>query len=121
MSDAPAPTDTASPKIDLDAARKARREKQGPAPVLVFLERDWILPRAIPASVIDLIGQTAGGDFTAPVEAMKILLGPGTYDELITEAEAAGDPLEIDDVIFLLEEVLDRFGLKPGESPASRS
>lgn len=94
-------------RIDLDAARKARREKMGPAPSIVFLEKTRPLPRELPASVLDMAGAVAAGDWTLAVGAVKTLLGGDVYDELVADAEAAGDPLVLPDVVFLLEQTLE--------------
>ena len=103
-------------RIDLDAARKARREKQGPAPTIVFLEKERELPRGLPAEVLELAGATASGDWTAAIPAVRLLLGAERYDEIVEEAKAASDPLELEDVVFLLEKVLEAYGVTAGES-----
>lgn len=105
--------------IDLDAARARRREQQGPAPSIRFLGKDRPLPRALPAKVIDVVAQVNAGDWSVVTEAVKILLGGPVYDEILEESAAAGDPLELDDVTFLLEEVLNVYGVTLPESPAS--
>ena len=38
------------------------------------------------------------------------------YDEIVEEAKAASDPLELEDVVFLLEKVLEAYGVTAGES-----
>lgn len=106
-------------KIDLDEARRARREKQGPAPEIVFFGTSFPLPRALPAKVIDLIGEVGDGDYTASVAAMKVLLGGAVYDDVAKKAEDEGDPLEIDDVIFLLTKALEVYEVTLPESEAS--
>ena len=108
-------------KIDLDEARRARRETQGPPPEIVFFGESFPLPRALPAKVIDLIGEVGEGDYTASTRAMKVLLGGAVYDRVAEKAEAEGDPLEIDDVIFLLEKALEIYDVTLPESEASGS
>lgn len=106
-------------KIDLDAARAARREKQGPAPSILFLGDEHALPRGLPAEVLELAAGVAGGDWTAAVPAVRLLLGGERYDELGAKAKAAGEPLELDDVVFLLESVLEVYEVTLPESSAS--
>lgn len=116
MTDAAPEVKAADRRIDLDAARKARREKQGPAPSIVFLEKERELPRGLPAEVLELAGATASGDWTAAVPAVRLLLGSEVYDGIVEEAKEQGDPLELEDVVFLLEKVLKAYGVTAGES-----
>lgn len=105
--------------IDLDAARAARREKQGPPPSILFLGDLHELPRGLPAEVLELAAGVAGGDWTAAVPAVRLLLGGDRYDELGAKAKAAGEPLELEDVVFLLEKVLEVYEVTLPESSAS--
>lgn len=106
--------------IDFDAARKARREQKGPAPELVFLGNRYPLPSELPADVIDLVADVEGGDFTAVTRAMRVLIGgEELYAELVEKAKAAGDPLTLDDVTFLLESALEVYEVTLPESSAS--
>ncbi len=106
-------------RIDLDAARRARREKQGPAPEIVFFGNAYPLPRSLPAKVIDLVASINAGDWSVVIEAMRILLGGPVYDQIIEKAEAEGDPLELEDVTFLLEQALEVYEVTLPESNAS--
>lgn len=106
-------------KLDLDAARKARREKRGPAPSILFLGKDRPLPSSLPADVLELGGAVAAGDWTQAVPAVRILLGGPVYDELRADAEAAGEPLDLEDVVFLLEGALEVYEVTLPESNAS--
>lgn len=108
-------------KIDLDAARRARREKQGPRPSVVFFGQTFPLPYGLPAKVIDLIGDVNDGDFTASTQAMKILVGGDVYDELAKKAEDEGDMLELEDVVELLQQALEIYEVTLPESGASGS
>jgi len=113
---------TAAPAtIDLDAHRKARREKRGPAPVVVFLGESFELPHALPADVIDLVGAVSAGNFAASTEAFRVLLGGVVYDQIREKAIAEGEPLELEDVVFLLEKALEVYGVTLPESGASGS
>lgn len=117
------PTTTAEPvTIDLDAARKARKEKKGPAPSIKFLGVDRPLPQSLPAEVIDLMADVGAGDYTASTKAFRLLLGGDeTYETLLADAKEAGEPLDLEDVVFLLEECLRVYEVTAGESPASGS
>lgn len=106
-------------KIDLDAARKARREKRGAPPSIVFLGKDWTLPHGLPADVLELAGYVAGGNWSQAVPAVRLLLGQETYDSIREAAVEDGDPLELEDVVFLLEKVLEVYEVTVGESEAS--
>lgn len=106
-------------KIDLDASRRARAEQRGPAPSIVFLERDWPLPRSLSADVIELVGEVMAGNPAGVTSAIETLLGGEVYRELKATAAASGTPLDLDDVTFLLEEVLEVYGVTMGESAAS--
>ena len=99
MSDtsATAPESPEAPEqiIDLDAARKARREKRGSAPKVLFFGDYYELPMGLPANVIDLVGEVNGGDLTKASEAFKILLGgPEIFDKLTAAALAHGEVLD---------------------------
>jgi len=116
----PASPATDGPKrIDLDAARKARREKQGPAPCIVFLGVERPLPRSLPAEVLDLAGLVSQGQWTGAVPAIKLLLGGEVYEQVIADAKKAGDPLELEDIVFLLEQSLEVYEVTLPESRAS--
>lgn len=113
--------DTPDRKIDLDAARKARREKRGAPPSIVFLGDEHVLPHGLPADVLELAGYVAGGNWSQAVPAVRILLGQEVYDELGVKAREAGEPLELEDVVFLLEKVLEVYEVTVPESGASGS
>jgi len=116
-----AKTDEPDRKIDLDAARKARREKRGAPPSIVFLGKDWPLPHGLPADVLELAGYVAGGDWSRAVPAVRLLLGAEVYDAVRIAAAEDGDPLELEDVVFLLEQVLEVYEVTLPESDASGS
>lgn len=115
------PTPAEGRRIDLDAARKARREKRGPAPTIIFLGDEHPLPHDLPAEVIDIVAAVNSGDWSVVTQAVKVLLGGDSYDEIIQKAKASGDPLELSDVTFLLEQVLDVYEVTLPESRASGS
>lgn len=108
-------------RIDLDANRKARREKQGAPPVIVFFGEEFTLPRSLPAEVIDLVGAVQAGDYTAVTKAMRVLLGGPVYEQVEAKAKEEGDPLELEDVTFLLERALEVYEVTLPESKASGS
>lgn len=106
-------------RIDLDEARRARREKQGPPPSIVFFGDEYPLPRSLPAEVIDLVGAVTAGDYTAVTQAMRVLLGGPVYETIAEKAKAEGDPLELEDVVFLLESALEVYEVTLPESKGS--
>lgn len=114
-----APTTTPSRRIDLDEARRARREKQGPPPSILFFGEDYPLPHSLPAEVIDLVGAVSAGDYTAVTRAMRVLLGGEVYEQVAKKASDEGDPLELEDVVFLLERALEVYEVKLPESKGS--
>lgn len=114
----PAPESNAPRVADLDAARKARREKKGPPPTIRFLERDWPLPQELPADVVDLVGAMES-DFTQVGVAFRVLLGGDTFEEMSAAAKEAKDPLTLDDVVFLLEEALVMYDVTLPKSSSS--
>lgn len=106
--------------IDLDAARRARREKRGPAPAIVFYGDVYELPHSIPAEVIDLVAAVNAGDWSVITQAMRVLIGGAdVYDRLAEKAKAEGEPLELEDVTFLLEQALEIYEVTLPESGAS--
>lgn len=107
--------------IDLDAARAARREqraKQDP-PTITFLGVVHKLPAGLTADVIDLVGDVMRGDPSAITGSIRTILGGDAYEEVKRAAAAEGEPLELEDVMFLLEGVLDVYGVTLPESKAS--
>lgn len=106
-------------RIDLDAARKARREKRGPAPFVIFFGDRYELPHALPAEVIDFVDEVQRGDFTAVTKAFRLLLGGDTYDAIVKRAKEEGDPLELEDTVFLLESALEIYEVTLPESKGS--
>lgn len=58
--------------IDLDAARLARAEAQGEAPVIKFAGKEWQLPLELPWEIAEA---AASGDATAALRGIATLLG----------------------------------------------
>lgn len=119
--------------IDLDAARAARAEKLGPAPVVRFLGREWPLPAEIPAIAIHAIGELVTMDVDPDHleeldpktmvlfgQAIESLFG-GQWGPLNKAARKAGTPLSLQDEAVLLEGAMAAYGLDMGESRASGS
>lgn len=105
--------------IDIDAARAAREEEVGEAPVLRVAGVDHELPRSMPADFVTAIGEAGayieGQDLrmlTAFDTALRALLG----DELF--AELSGE-LDFFDRMAVLEGVLDVYGMSLPQSQAS--
>lgn len=119
--------------IDLDAARAARAEKLGPAPVVRFLGKDWTLAQEIPAIAIHAIGELVTMDVDPDHledldprtmvlfgEAIEALFS-GQWSKITKAAQKAGTPLSLQDEAVLLEGAMAAYGLDLGESRASGS
>jgi hypothetical protein len=115
-------TDSAKParKIDLDAARRARLEQRGPAPVVTVNGKDYELPAELPADVVTAFGLVQRGDVSALEAALEALFA-GKLAELKADSVAAGAPLSWDDLVFLIESAVDEYGLDLPGSRASGS
>lgn len=105
-------------RIDLDAARRARDEKKGEPPVVVFGGEEYELPRELPAEAVHAFGQLVAGDPSGLVAGIEALFGEA-WTNLQAAAKAAGRALSFDDEIFLLEAALQEYGFDLPESPAS--
>jgi hypothetical protein len=117
----PAEQAAAGRRIDLDAARKARLEKKGPAPVVHVAGQDWTLPLELPADVVTAVGMLTKGDVSAFDLAVDGIFG-GQLEAIKVAAQDAGQPLSWDDVVFLLESVVGEYGIDlPGSSASGRS
>lgn len=110
MSDTPS-TDGVR-RIDLDAARAARREKlkDKEPTVIIFQGREFPVPDELPASVFESITDLQGGNVAGLTGTLESLLGKETYAEI----KAIPD-LTFDDLFFLVNSVVDSFGLSLGE------
>jgi hypothetical protein len=106
--------------IDADAARAARREGKKTAPILRFLGVDWVLPIELPAETAHAFGALAMGDTAQLGPGMEELFG-NQWEKLKTTAKDAGDPLSFEDEVFILERVMDAYGVPLPESLASGS
>lgn len=106
----PAPKKTPAAKsaagdrvIDLDAARAARAEKNGPAPIIRLGGKDWTLPVELPADFAIL---SAAGDLAG---AMHALLG-----EQFEAFWKIG--LSMDDLEAIADQAAGLYGVQTGES-----
>lgn len=108
-------------RIDLDAARAARREARGESPVLVVDGQELALPEELPFEAAELLGilspETVKENPTATADivskTLAILLGEAY------EAFQKASP-SINDVMVLLDGLLKAYGLEDlGESAAS--
>lgn len=108
-------------RIDLDAARAARREATQEAPVIALGGQDFVLPIELPFEVADLLGQMAvakergdqGGQAVAVVQMVRLLLGEG-FDEFMKQNPS------LDDLLALMDGMTRAYGVEDaGESPAS--
>lgn len=94
--------------LDLDEARAARAEKNGPAPVLRFAGKDWELPLEMPADV------ALHAQAERIRDAVEALLGDQA-DEFMALRPSLPDLLELFGAISTV------YGVKPGEAKASPS
>lgn len=108
-------------RIDLDAARAARREAQGEAPVVVIDGKELKLPVELPFEVAEglsafsdeAIRLDPAGSATALHRVLGLLLGPA-HDEFMAASPS------INDVMMLLDGLVKSYGLEDlGESRAS--
>ena len=76
--------------IDVDAARAARLETLGPAPIVRVGGRDFELPLELPSETIYAFGAIQGGDFSGLERAMRSLYGDG-YDAIAALTPAWAD------------------------------
>lgn len=94
-------------RIDLDAAKAARREARGEGPTVVFNGREFTLQAEIPWEVTELFSDGKVN------EAVRLLLGDA-HEEFM-----AAKP-SVEDMRILLEELTKANGLDDlGESSAS--
>lgn len=104
-------------RIDLDAAKAARREALGESPIVVFAEKEYTLPIELPFEVAEALGQltdaTDGAQAASVMEKIfRILLGDG-YDGFIQ------DHPTLNDMNALMEAVGGLYGVAGSESTAS--
>lgn len=108
-------------KIDLDAARAARREAAGESPVIVLNGKEIALPAEIPFDAAARMGRMAKAVEAKDNDALmddfgvwlKALLGPA-YDEFM-----AAQP-SVNDLMALAEGLVKAYGFEDlGESQAS--
>lgn len=98
--------------LNLDEARKARAETQGPAPVVTVDGVDYILPKSPPAIAFVALAEVQAGDMTQVKPALAALFGDENIDALL----AAG--LDLDDLGDILD-LYDLGGEGLGEASAS--
>lgn len=110
-------------RIDLDAARAARREARGESPVLVFMGSEYELAPEMPLELVELVVQLeqVGNDQDSGIKVFgilermfKVVLGEH-YDRF----KASGATLQ--DLGPLIAGIEKVYGLSLGESLASGS
>lgn len=101
-------------KIDLDAARAARREASGEAPVIVFGGKEFTLPVELPLEAAEVINKiTSSANGTEISDVFKVLLGD-RYQEFRELGPS------VPDVLAFFDEIAPAYGVKSlGESQAS--
>lgn len=115
---ATAPPATAPPAIDdrvidLDQSRAARAEARGTAPVLRFLGTDYTLPPMLAAEALETISNLE--DVRQAARVLEWCFNEGDYERVKAAARAAGWPLDLEDLTFLLEKIFGAYGLNLGE------
>lgn len=101
------------PRIDLDAARAARREATSETPTVIFGGREFALPEELPfgvfVSLAEMRENPTNAQATGAVESLlRTLFGERT-DEFIDLGPS------LDDVQTLIEAALDEYGLGDDE------
>lgn len=108
-------------KIDLDAARAARREANAEVPVLVLNGQEHALPAELPFEVAELLSgldpESVKTDPAAAADRVGRILEAMLGDA--HEAFLASKP-SIDDILALVDGLAEAYGLEDlGESQAS--
>lgn len=111
-------------KIDLDAARAARREAAGEAPVLTVGKKDYPLAVELPASLISDMAIIAGAPesgATSEQQAQVMVALERVAAAMLGDAwDKVRPQLSVDDLMTMLEQVAPVYGFEsPGESSAS--
>lgn len=113
-----------SNKIDLDAARAARRETSGTGPTATLGGEEFVFPVEVPFAAAQILGDVAtaqeAGDVAkvmgAVVSFLEALLGPEDYARFREHRPS------LQDLMSLIEGLSKAYGFgDPGESPASPS
>lgn len=86
-------------RIDLDAAKAARREARGEGPIVVFGTKEFTLDAEVPFEVTELL---AAGQVS---EAVKLLLGDS--HEAFMESKPS-----VEDLMVLFEQLTTAYGLE---------
>ena len=101
-------------RLDLDAARAARAEKAGPAPVVVLEGVEYELPRELPMEAVLAVAEDLRKPNPATVRAaMEAIFG----DHWAT----LRSKLSVSDSMLVLTGVLELYGTDLPESEASAS
>lgn len=102
-------------RIDLNEKRAARLAERGGEPtVIVIDEAEYVIADELPVALLDVIGDVQGGNFAAISAAMVAIFGEDTW-----EALRANHRLSIDDLVDILDDVTEGYGVTMGESSAS--
>lgn len=106
-------------RIDLNAARAARREARADTslpPIAVDEALYPLISEELPLAVLDAIGDVSRGEVARVGDAVRALVGPQAYEELITT-----HALTLDDLEVLLEGAMTAYGVPFEKRRASES
>lgn len=99
-------------RIDLDAAKAARREASGEAPIVVFGGKEFTLPVELPQSAAEAINDVSN-DKGSVNDIFKILLN-GQFSDFMALGPS------VDDVKEFFDKIAPVYGVaSTGESQAS--
>lgn len=103
------------PKIDLDAARAARREARGGDPIeLVVGGQTFTLPDEMPLAALEAFALAMGGQPAALIDGLGHLIGEENAATIRAQYE-----LSLDDLLVIFEGASEAYGMTQGESSAS--
>lgn len=106
-------------RIDLNAARAARREaREDDSPdVVVIGDDEYELPLEMPVALLEAFGRAQSGDASGFTDGVIAILGSReVYEELVEKHH-----ITMDDLVEVMEGAMSSYGVSPGESQASPS
>lgn len=110
---------TESRRVNLDAARQARAEKHGPAPVVVLEGEEYELARELPMDAIIVVAEEMGReDGRPPDPAIVTSALEGLFGR---HWPTLRSKLSVQDSMFVLTQILEMYGTDLPERSASAS